>query len=309
MTKSVSVAAVALLLAALAAGAWYLTQRPDADARAAAPASAARGGSPGATVAITSVPAQQRDFPPRAVATGTVTALNSVEVRPQIASTITKVHIREGQFVHGGPAAVHARRAQRRGQRGARRGRSSRKDLAALADAQRQLARSRDLLAQNFISQGAVDTNQTLVDAQRRWSRPTARRSRRRRSRLSYTPHRRAVARGAPARSTSFAGSFVQPTGTALVTITQLDPIAVAFSLPQRNLGRRAGGAARRRRQGHGDAARGRGASAAAASCSSSTTRSTPTSGTVQGQGASSPTRTSGSGPAPSSTSGWPCRR
>ena len=41
-----------------------------------------------------------------------------------------------------------------------------RQDLAALADAQRQLARSRDLMAQNFISQGAVDTNQTLVDSQ-----------------------------------------------------------------------------------------------------------------------------------------------
>ena len=40
------------------------------------------------------------------------------------------------------------------------------KDLAALADAQRQLARSKDLFAQNFISQGAVDTNQTLVDSQ-----------------------------------------------------------------------------------------------------------------------------------------------
>jgi RND family efflux transporter MFP subunit len=34
-----------------------------------------------------------------------------------------------------------------------------------------------------------------------------------------------------------FAGSTVQPGGAALVTITQLDPIAVAFSLPQRNLG------------------------------------------------------------------------
>ena len=29
----------------------------------------------------------------------------------------------------------------------------------------------------------------------------------------------------------------MQPTGPALVTITQLDPISVAFSLPQRNLG------------------------------------------------------------------------
>ena len=41
------------------------------------------------------------------------------------------------------------------------------KDQAALADAERQLARSKDLFAQNFISQGAVDTNQTLVDSAR----------------------------------------------------------------------------------------------------------------------------------------------
>ena len=34
-----------------------------------------------------------------------------------------------------------------------------------------------------------------------------------------------------------YPGSFVQPSGNALVTITQLDPISVAFSLPQRNLG------------------------------------------------------------------------
>ena len=34
-----------------------------------------------------------------------------------------------------------------------------------------------------------------------------------------------------------FVGSTVQPTGAVLVTITRLDPIAVSFNLPQRNLG------------------------------------------------------------------------
>ena len=41
------------------------------------------------------------------------------------------------------------------------------RDEAALADAQRQLARSRELLAQNFVSQGALDANQTLVASDR----------------------------------------------------------------------------------------------------------------------------------------------
>lgn len=34
-----------------------------------------------------------------------------------------------------------------------------------------------------------------------------------------------------------FVGSTVQPAGAVLVTITRLDPIAVSFSLPRRNLG------------------------------------------------------------------------
>ena len=69
-----------------------------------------------------------------------------------------------------------------------------------------------------------------------RSSPPTAPRSSRRRSALSYS---RIVAptAGRVGAINVYPGSTVQPAGTALVTITQLDPIAVAFSLPQRNLG------------------------------------------------------------------------
>jgi len=41
------------------------------------------------------------------------------------------------------------------------------KDLATLADAERQLTRSRDLLKQGFVSQGAVDTTLATAEAQR----------------------------------------------------------------------------------------------------------------------------------------------
>src|SRR5439155_23704876 len=91
---------------------------------------------------------------------------NSVDIRPQISSVITKVDIREGQYVKAGQRlfTLDARNdevnlAKARAQLA--------RDQASLADAQRQLARSRELLAQNFVSQGAVDTNQALVDAQK----------------------------------------------------------------------------------------------------------------------------------------------
>jgi len=234
MTKSVSVAAVALLLAALAAGAWYLTQRPDADARAAAPASAARGGTPGAAVAITSVPAQQRDFPLELVANGSVSALNRVEIRPQISAAIVKVHIREGQSVQAGQPlftldarSAEVALAQARAQ--------LQKDLATLADAERQLTRSRDLLKQGFVSQGAVDTTLATAEAQRAVVAADRAAIEAAQVALGYT---RIVAPSAGRAGAIgvYAGSYVTPAGNALVTITQLDPIAVSFPVPQRHL-------------------------------------------------------------------------
>ncbi|MGH8798256.1 MAG: efflux RND transporter periplasmic adaptor subunit, partial [Caldimonas sp.] len=143
-------------------GAGYAVLRERGHAGAAASAASGAGGVP---VSVSSVRAQRRNVDVVLEATGTVTALNSVDVRPQISSVIMQVNIREGQFVKRGQLLftldarndeVNVTKAKAQ----------FAKDMASLADAQRQLARSRDLFAQNFISQGAVDTNQTLVDAQ-----------------------------------------------------------------------------------------------------------------------------------------------
>ncbi len=210
--------------------------RPAVDAgAAAASAPLARASGPGgAPVSITTVAAQRRDLDVVLEATGTVTALNSVDIRPQVASTITKVHIREGQFVKAGQllftldarsdeVAVTKAQAQLA------------KDQAALADAERQLTRSRDLFAQNFISQGAVDTNQSLVESQQAVVAADRAAIAAVQVGLSYS-RITAPAAGRAGAINVYAGSLVQPSGLPLVTITQLDPIAVAFSLPQRNL-------------------------------------------------------------------------
>ena len=221
-------------------GAGYLFVRsrdaaPGGPATSAAAASGAASGAGGAPVSVSSVRAQQREVDVVLDATGTVTALNSVDVRPQVSSTIMKVHIREGQFVKQGQLLftldarndeVNLTKAKAQ----------LAKDMASLADAQRQLARSRDLFAQNFISQGAVDTNQTLVEAQQAVVASDRAAIEAAQVGLSYT---RIVApsAGRAGAINVFAGSSVQPTGAVLVTITQLDPIAVGFNLPQRNLG------------------------------------------------------------------------
>jgi RND family efflux transporter MFP subunit len=205
-----------------------------ADASMAAQAASGAASGAGAPVSVTTVRARKTDVDVMLEATGTVSALNSVDIRPQVSSIITQVHIREGQFVKAGQLlfTLDARNdevnlAKARAQLA--------KDVASLADAQRQLDRSRDLLGQNFISQGAVDTNQTAVATQQ--AVVAADRAAIDAAQVGVSYNRIvAPAAGRAGAINVFVGSTVQPTGAVLVTITQLDPIAVAFSLPQRNL-------------------------------------------------------------------------
>lgn len=74
-----------------------------------------------------------------------MTPVSSVDIKPQVSSVLTRVHITEGQFVKAGqllftldPRPDMANVAKIRAQIA--------KGESVLADAQRQLTRSRDLL-------------------------------------------------------------------------------------------------------------------------------------------------------------------
>lgn len=223
------------LAAVVGVGAWWMQSRPSA-APSGSGAPLKLHGAAGADdpVSVSVIVAERRDWPVTLATSGTVSALNTVEIRPQIASVVTKVHITEGQFVKTGELlftldnrADEANLAKAQAQ--------LERDQAALADAQRQLARSRDLLSQKFISQSAVDTNLTLVDSQQAAVNADRAALAAARVTLSYS---RIVApsAGRAGAIDVFTGSYVQPSGLPLVTITQLDPIAVSFTLPQRDL-------------------------------------------------------------------------
>jgi RND family efflux transporter MFP subunit len=221
--------AVSLALVSL----WGCSAKDNAAVPAPAGAPPAQA-APAAPVTVTTVQAQSRDLPVLLKATGTVAPLASVDVRAQMTSVVSKVHIREGQFVKAGELLFtldartdEANVAKARAQLA--------RDNAALADAQRQLARAQQLFAQNFISQGALDTNRALVEAQTAAVAADQAAMDATRVALSYArviaPHS-----GRAGAINVFAGSAVQANVTSLVTVTQLDPIAVAFNLPQRNL-------------------------------------------------------------------------
>ena len=198
----------------------------------AAPASAAS--APAAPVMVTTVKAQKRDLAVRLNATGTVTPLTSVEVRAQVSSTVSAVHFTEGQFVKAGQLLFTL--DARSDEANATKARAQlAKDQAGLADAKRQWERAKQLFAQNFISQGAVDTAQALVESLAATIAADQAAIDATRVALSFTHISAPLAGRAGAVNVS-TGSAVQANQTTLVIITQLHPIGVAFNLPQRNL-------------------------------------------------------------------------
>lgn len=227
---------VAGLAAMLAACADKAAPEPTGARPASAPAgvSGPAAAASGPPVSVSTVVARQRDLPLTLEATGTVVPVASVEVRPQLTSVVTQVHVREGQFVRAGQPLFtldtrtdEARVAQARAQVA--------KDHAALADAQRQLTRSRELLAQGFISQGAVDSAQALADTQAALVAADKAALDAARVALAYGQVK-APSAGRVGAITVYPGTSVQANTTTLLTITQLDPIDVAFSVPQRHL-------------------------------------------------------------------------
>ena len=213
--------------ACIGAGAWYFTHQRGSESAAAK----AKGSQAPTVVSI--VRPQRQDVPVMLQANGTVTPLSSVDVHPQTTSTISRVHIREGQFVKAGElmfsldarsehAAIEKAQAQ------------VARDQAALADVERQYKRSQELLRKSFISQGAVDTLQSQVDSARALLGVDVAAQRSVQVDASYTTIREPMA-GRVGAINVYPGSLVM-LATSLTSITQLDPINVAFTLPESTL-------------------------------------------------------------------------
>jgi RND family efflux transporter MFP subunit len=162
-----------------------------------------------------------------------VTPIRTVDLHPQTTATIRTVHIKEGQFVKQGDLMFSLDdRADRANLDKARA--QVEHDRAQVADLERQYKRSQDLFAQHFIAQSAVDTLRAQVDqAQATLKADIAATS------ASDVTHSynaiRAPMSGRVGGIGVYPGSLVQP-ATSLTTITQLDPITVAFTLPESSL-------------------------------------------------------------------------
>ena len=224
--------AVAVALALLLTACGGESSKPPAAPAAGAAASAA--GRPGGGVPVTTVAVQKRSLDLLAQATGTATPVATVDLKPQASSVVTSLHVREGQTVQAGQLlfSLDARADQANV---AKLGAQIARDQAQLADARRQLSRAQELVAQNFISRGAVDTAQASVDALQATLQTDEAALQAGRVSLSYNEVR-APSAGRIGVLAVAVGAAVQANQTTLTTLTRLDPMDVAFPLPQAQL-------------------------------------------------------------------------
>lgn len=185
---------------------------------------------------VTVVQVRQADVPITVEASGTVTALQSVDLRAQTTSTVAQVLVKDGQTVTKGQllfrfddradrAALEKARAQLA------------RDRASLSDLERQLNRARELRAQNFIAPSAVDTAQANFDAGQALVRSDEAAVQAAQVTAGYNELRAPIS-GRAGIVSVYPGSLVQANATAaaLVNIAQLDPIAITFTVPETQL-------------------------------------------------------------------------
>jgi multidrug efflux system membrane fusion protein len=224
--KKSSLASLVGAIVVVGGGIWYMTHgAPAHDAGG----KAMNGGQQGPTT-VSIVTPKRQDVAVTLQANGTVTPISTVDLHPQTTSTISKVHIKEGQFVKSGELMFTLDDRSERANVDKAQAQVAR-DQASLADYERQYKRALELLDKKFIAQGAVDTLKSQVDSARALLNADVAAARAAGVDASYTVIR-APMNGRVGAINVYPGSLVQMT-TLLATVTQLDPITVAFTLPE----------------------------------------------------------------------------
>lgn len=211
----------ALLILAVAS--WALT-RP-AKTRLAAPGA----------IPVRVVSVAQQDVPRFVSGIGSVLSLHSVVIRPQIDGILTQLLVKEGQSVKAGDLlatiddrSIRASLDQAKAQLG--------ESQAQLQVALVNLKRYKELSIDDGVSKQTYDQQQALVNQLKATAQGNQAAIDAAQVQLSYTQIRSPVSGRVGIRSVD-AGNFLRMSDTqGLFTVTQLDPIAVEFSLPQQML-------------------------------------------------------------------------
>lgn len=188
-----------------------------------------------APVPVRVVQVLQQDVPRYISGIGAVLSLHSVMIRPQIDGILTEIRVKEGQEVKAGDLlatlddrSIKASLDQARAQLG--------QNQAQLQVALVDLKRYQLLSVDNGISRQTLDQQQALVNQLKASAQGNQAAITAAQVQLSYTQIQSPVT-GRVGIRTVDAGNFLRVSDSqGLFSVTQIDPIAVEFSLPQQQL-------------------------------------------------------------------------
>ncbi len=179
--------------------------------------------------------AEQKAIPVTLRANGYVVAFNTVEVRPQTQNIVRTVHVREGQDVRAGQLLFTL--DQRSDLSNVERSQAQvASDRAELIEAEAAYKRNQELFEKKFVSRAVVDTARARVEALRGTLQANEAAVKSSAVALSNNKITASIS-GRLGAINVHQGSLAQPGGTPMVIISQIDPIAVSFTVPERELG------------------------------------------------------------------------
>jgi len=233
---------ISLLVLTLLGGAgyggfvWWQTREAAKQAAAAPPAAGGRGGR-GGPVPVTVAAAQRRDVPIMLDAIGTVQAWNTITIRAQVDGQLLEIGFREGQLVRQGdvlaridPRAYQAALDQAVAKKA--------QDEALLANARLDLARYTTLARTEGVSRQQQDTQRATVAQYEAIVASDQAAIDSARTQLSFTTIRAPIDGRVGLRLVDQGNIVRAGDATGIVTVSQLQPIAVNFTLPQQEIGR-----------------------------------------------------------------------
>jgi multidrug efflux system membrane fusion protein len=188
------------------------------------------------TVPVTVANAARRDVPAILQALGTVQASNTVAIRSQIDGKLDSVNFVEGQEVHAGdtlavidPRALQAALDQAAAKKA--------QDQAQLVAAQKDLVRFKTLVAKNAETQQNVDAQQAKVDQLTATIDADQAAIESAQTQLSYATITAPIDGRVGFRQVD-AGNIIHANdANPLTVLTQVRPVVVTFTLPQKDLG------------------------------------------------------------------------
>ena len=190
-------------------------------------------GRPAVPVMVAAV--SQKNIPVQLEAVGSVEAYSTVSVRTQVTGTVMQVHFKEGQDVKQGdllftvdtrPFEATLKQAEA----------NLARDAAVLANAREQARRYAELVKKQYVSQEQYDQVKTNADALEASVDADKAAIENARVQLSYCRMFSPVT-GRTGSLLVNEGNLVRTNdATALVTINQISPIYVTFSVPEQNL-------------------------------------------------------------------------